>query len=199
MTLNLIVRRTHLYLGLLVAPWMLMYGLSSAVYNHQPFLRARFPVAQPEWTLAFEQPCHVILPEDEAQLRAAGARLLKEHGLEGVAFSVYRSGPIFNVYLPHFWHPRRLVYDTTRARLTLERRQFAWYEFLTHQHGRGGYQQPSVLDKVWACSVDLVCVALLVWVATGLYLWWQLPMCRRAGLVALLGGVAAFAVFLLKL
>jgi hypothetical protein len=199
MNLNLVLRRTHLYLGMLLAPWVLMYGVSSAVYNHQPFLREHFPMRQPEWTLLMDKSYQVDLPADNQQLRAAGARILQDNGLAGVAFGVYRSGATFNVFLPNFWHPRRLIYNSEQYRLRLERRQFSWSEFLTRQHGRGGYHQPTIGDNLWAFCVDLVCVALLAWVGTGLYLWWNLRATRVAGLLALCGGAGAFILFLLRL
>ena len=31
---NLLFRRTHLYLGMLMLPWMAMYALSTVVFNH---------------------------------------------------------------------------------------------------------------------------------------------------------------------
>ena len=199
MNLNLILRRLHLYLGMLLAPWVVMYALSSAVFNHRLFFQQRFPMSQPEWKFIFDRSYHVDLPADDTQLRQAGARILKDVGLEGVAFGAYRAGSTFNIYLPSFWHPGRLLYHTDNDRLTLERRGFALHEFFTRQHGRGGYDQPALRDKLWAFLVDLVCVALLGWLATGLYLWWNLPATRAAGLAALLGGMAAFACFLLTL
>ena len=199
MSFNLILRRLHLYLGILLAPWVVMYGLSSAIFNHHTFFQHHFPMSQPEWTLVFDKAYHLDLPADEHQLRDAGARILKDNGLDGVAFGVYRSGPTFNVYLPGFWHPGRLLYHADRDRLTFERRGFTWHEFLARQHNRGGYRQPAFRDKLWAFLVDLVCVALLGWLATGLYLWWKLPATRRAGVVALLGGLAAFVLFVLTL
>ena len=47
--------------------------------------------------------------------------------------------------------------------------------------------------------IDLVCLAFLIWVASGLYMWWSLPGLRRWGWVAVLAGLASFSLFLLRL
>ena len=66
-------------------------------------------------------------------------------------------------------------------------------------HIRAGWVQESFLSDLWAVIVDVVCIAFVVWVATGLYMWWLLPATRRWGLLALGAGWVTFAVFVLTL
>jgi len=47
--------------------------------------------------------------------------------------------------------------------------------------------------------VDLVCLGFIVWIATGIYMWWQLRRTRSWGFLALGSGVLLFLVFLLAL
>jgi uncharacterized iron-regulated membrane protein len=47
--------------------------------------------------------------------------------------------------------------------------------------------------------VDLVCLAFLIWIASGIYMWWQLRCTRFWGALALGSGVALFLVFVLAL
>jgi hypothetical protein len=47
--------------------------------------------------------------------------------------------------------------------------------------------------------IDLVCVAMIVWIISGLYMWWGLPALRRWGLLAILAGTASFVLFTLRL
>ena len=44
--------------------------------------------------------------------------------------------------------------------------------------------------------VDVFCVATLAWIATGLYLWWKLPVTRSWGWVAIGGGLATIAILI---
>ncbi len=64
MTFNVINRRTHLYLGLALIPWVLVYGLSSLMINHSPFFNKLFDDGTPPWNTKFEQEYHRPVPED---------------------------------------------------------------------------------------------------------------------------------------
>jgi len=47
--------------------------------------------------------------------------------------------------------------------------------------------------------VDTVCLGILIWIASGLYMWWQIRHVRLWGALALSGGLISFLVFLLGL
>ena len=81
----------------------------------------------------------------------------------------------------------------------MEDKRFRWDQFFTGLHARGGYQHDGLLNDAWAYIVDLVCVSILVWIASGLYMWWKLSSTRRWGAVALSGGILSFVVFLVAL
>jgi hypothetical protein len=72
-------------------------------------------------------------------------------------------------------------------------------EFLSDGPARGGFEQESLLNDAWGVVVDLVCLGFLVWVGTGLYMWWQLQPTRLWGGLALGGGFLAFVLFLWRL
>ena len=66
-------------------------------------------------------------------------------------------------------------------------------------HARGGFEQDGLLERSWSVIVDLVCVAIVLWIATGLYMWWGVPGSRRWGWVAISAGVVSFLVFTMRL
>ena len=66
-------------------------------------------------------------------------------------------------------------------------------------HARGGFQQEGFLHDAWAVVVDIICIAFLIWIASGICMWWLLPTCRTWGTVALGGGIISFVLFLLLL
>ena len=66
-------------------------------------------------------------------------------------------------------------------------------------HFRTGHGQVGPIQKVWAFIVDLVCISFLVWVFTGLYLWWKLPQVRAWGWVAIVAGLVSFVGILVSL
>jgi len=54
-------------------------------------------------------------------------------------------------------------------------------------------------DSIWALFVDMVCVGLLLWIATGIYMWWHLPATRGWGWLALGSGAICFAIIVATL
>lgn len=197
MTFDHVNRRVHLYLGLALLPWLLMYGVSSIPFAHGPFFEARDRAKNlPLWTVRFERPLDVPVPDDPAGLRQLGARLLRDAGITGVSFGTYRQSPTqVNVYAYSFWSSTQMKYFADRKTLVAEDRRFRWDHFLTGMHARGGFEQEGLLARSWSVVVDLVCVALVLWVASGLYMWWRLPGQRGWGWLAVAAGVASFALF----
>ena len=66
-------------------------------------------------------------------------------------------------------------------------------------HARGGFEHEGVLALSWSAVVDLVCLAMIVWIASGLYMWWHLPVQRRWGWIAIAAGTTTFVMFTLAL
>jgi hypothetical protein len=65
--------------------------------------------------------------------------------------------------------------------------------FLTRLHVTRGYPPSPGVRWIWALSVDLVSLAMLFWVASGLVMWWQLKSVRRAGAIIVLLSVSLAA------
>lgn len=189
-------RRTHLYLGLGLLPWFLMYGISSIPFAHGAYFEARDKASGlPLWTLRVDRPYSIDIPA-EGELRAVGARILKDLGIEG-SFGVSRQGPDqVNVWVYSFLHATQVKYFVEQRRVTVEDRRFRFDHFLTGMHARGGFEQESILTKAWGVVVDLVVVAMLLWVVSGLIMWWKLPGRRLAGWLALAAGATAWALFM---
>ena len=197
MNFLLFVRRTHLYLGLLLLPWVIMFGVSSIPLNHAG------GGERAQWTAIADGPFTAEPPAsaDPAALRALGARMMKAADISG-GFWVYRvSAQRVDAGHPNFFHPIRATYYVDQKRLLVERRALGLEPFLTGMHTRGGYDLGGFGDSLWAVSVDLVSVALLAWIASGLFMWWKLPGTglRRWGWLALAAGAASFALIIAKL
>ena len=204
MTFAHLNRRVHLYLGLALLPWFFMYGISSIPFAHTPFFDARDAARKlPLWTLRMDRPIDMNVPGPEAPVteqRAFGAALLSAAGIEGTSFGVYRqSDSQINVYSYSFWNSAQLKYFIPEKRFTVEDRRFRWDHFLTGMHARGGFENESALARSWSIVVDLVSVAMIVWIASGLYMWWGLPGHRRWGWIAILAGTMSFLVFTWRL
>jgi hypothetical protein len=152
------------------------------------------------WTLRASHTVDLPVPEGPEELRALGATLLRQADVSTSSFGVYRQSPTqVNVYAYSFRHSTQLKYFTDQKRMTVEDRRFRWDHFLTGMHGRGGFEQEGLLDRSWSVIVDLVCAAILLWIATGLYMWWGLQGSRTWGLITIGAGAAAFVFFTLRL
>lgn len=198
MKFNIVNRRTHLYLGLALIPWVLIYGLSSLIINHGPFFNKIFNSEIPLWSVKIEQEYHRPVPEN-ADLREVATEILKEFEL-GNSFFVSRPVPErININALDFTSATRLTYFIEEGRLLVEEQNFQFKTFLIVMHLRGGYEQDNFLDDLWAVILDLVCIAFVVWVFSGIYIWWNLRDLRFWGWVALVGGLLTFGWFLLAL
>ena len=191
---NLVFRRTHLYLGLLLIPWLLIYALSTVLFNHRDIFRPHHGGDQ-QWTPLWEKDYAIAPPAGTEALRATAQRILDDHRIKG-AFGVRRQGERLNLNVQNFWWPKRLTYDFNTKKLRAEERTFAATELLARLHTRTGYGQGGWLDNLWAFIVDAFCVTTLVWIATGLYLWWKLPATRSWGYAAIGGGALTIAILL---
>ena len=195
-------RQLHLYLALALLPWFVMYGISSVPFAHNQFfndLDARKGL--PTWRLRYEHAVDLPLPEsDPSSLRRFGKALLDEGGVRTSSYGVYRQSPTqINVYAYSFWRSTQLLYFSDRKLVRAEDRRFRFDQFLTGMHARGGFEQEGLLALSWSVVVDVVQIAILLWVATGLVMWWELRGHRRAGLLTILAGALCFTVFALHL
>ena len=193
MTFQHVVRRSHLYMGLFLLPWVVMFGASSIPLNH---ISVPDP---PTWAQVAEHAFDAEVPASGADLRPFGRQMMDAAGVEGGYF-VNRVNPRqVNVNHPNFLRSVRIIYHADRKRLITERRELTLRSFISGLHTRGGFDLGGVWDSVWAFFVDVVSVALILWIASGLYMWWHLPATRSWGWIALTAGAACFAAIIFAL
>lgn len=187
-------RRLHLYLGMALLSWFAMYGITAIPFAHNTW----FGKGGPVWTPRFDRPYAIEVPPG-GELRPTAAAVLRDNGLDG-AFGASRDKQgRLQIYRFDFRGATRLTYDPGRKRLLAEDRGFRWSSFLTGMHARGGFEQPGPLHKAWGVLVDLVCVGMLLWIASGIYMWWPVSGHRPWGWLALAAGALSFTLFLVAL
>ncbi|MEY4938884.1 MAG: hypothetical protein RIQ93_619 [Verrucomicrobiota bacterium] len=196
-----LTRRLHLYFGLALLPWLLMYGLSSIPIAHNQFFADRDAAKDlPLWTVRMERPFDAPVPRDQEKLREFGRAALAATGVTAPNFGVFSPNPTtVNIQSFSFLKTTRLVYRIDQQKITVEDRRFRFDQFLTGLHTRGGFEQDGFLPDAWAVVIDLVCLAIILWIATGVFMWHRMTRKRLWGWVALLAGAGSFAVFALKL
>lgn len=197
--LSRLLRQIHLYLALFLAPWVLMYALSTVVMNHRAQLREWYGGPLPQPVFEREVPFEAALPEG-ASPKQAGAQILGALGMEG-AFNANRRGAdgalIINRFDPVT--PRRITLVPGSGRLRIEKFPWDSRAYLERMHRRRGYQHEAPAEDAWAFSVDLFIAAILLWTVSGLWMWWELKKTRWWGWAALAGGCALFALFVVTI
>ncbi|MBM3787504.1 MAG: hypothetical protein FJW30_24375 [Acidobacteria bacterium] len=189
--LSLLLRRVHMYAGLFLAPWILMYAASTFAMNHRPHDR-KPPTFERERTETFpgefapEATPQQVALQLLAFLDLDGAHNVPRPAADG-KLTIQRLDPL---------HPRRITYQPDTKALIVEKQVFETSAFLERMHRRRGYQHDYWLEDLWAISVDVTIAGIVVWALSGLWLWWELKVTRRIGLLSLAGGVALFALFL---
>ena len=178
-----------------------MYGLSSIPFVRSAYFRSLYDDGIPQWTTRFETDYHLPVPRntDREALRKIAIKMGQDLNLEG-PFGAYRPNRSrLIVYKVAFWGNMRLIYDLENHRIRAEDKRFRWDQFFTSLHARGGFHHDEILNDAWAVVVDLVCIGFVVWIASGIYMWWLLRQTRLWGTFALGGGVLSFFIFLLGL
>ena len=190
MTFDKVNRRTHLYLGIALMPWFLLYAVSSVVLNHGSIVKKNAP---PQWNKLFEREHRMAPFNDDTDPWDAGKQLLADLGMEG-RYRVYFEDDNLVVLRNKFLSTIRLTYYPAQSKVTVEERRLRWNEALTSAHFRAGYYYPYFVERLWAFTIDLLVVSTLIWIASGLILWVQLKRFRFWGWVAIAAGMASFLI-----
>src|SRR5262249_11263821 len=93
----------------------------------------------------------------------------------------------------------RATYAIPQKKLKVEERKFQWNHLMVQLHERSGFQQTSRLQDAWGVAVDLATAGMLVLIASGLWMWWQVQRLRWSGALTILAGAATFGALVLAL
>ncbi len=193
------VRRIHMYLALFLTPWVLMYALSSLVFNHFATIQGWWGgnLNQYEKVEEFEYRADFgseVNPAEAARqilmdLDMDGAHFVRGN-LYGEAFTIMRQSP---------FSMRRVVYYPQKGSVIVEKQMANAPSILTRMHTRHGFVQPYVSMKLWGIGVEITVLAMLFWIASGLWLWWTIKPARVWGGICALGGIGLFAVLMFSI
>jgi hypothetical protein len=190
-----LIRRTHMYLALFLTPWMVLYALSTLVMNHHGFTSDPPPSFTQERELNYTN----TLPSDLNE-RDAARQILGDLDLDGPfnvggslkqgRLAISRAAPVL---------PRRITYLPKEQRVTVEKEKFDLSRFLRRMHTQRGFTQPYAAATMWGLTVDLVVLAMVFWVASGIWMWWEIKPARRFGGIMAVAGITLYALLLAML
>jgi hypothetical protein len=193
MTMKLL-RRIHLYAGLFLAPWVLMYAVSTIVMNHRALFRDKVGTG-PQWQQRSEHSFQGAFPADASpQLQAR--TILAWLGMEGAFNARWQPNQrSLVIQRQRLVDPVRITFTPSDNRVVVEAQPAKTSALLERMHRRRGFEQDQAADDIWAFIVDAFIVTLLFWVISGFILWWQIKTTRKLGLAFALGGAALFAIY----
>ncbi len=186
------MRDLHLYVGLFVSPFIVLYAAGAVLFNHGWMLQSE---AAPEsYTAA------VILPEETDSIQLAKA-VLRQIGVRGEIGNVRRDVRANRVIIPvdQPGQTTRIVVDVAAGVATVERQDRGLRHALTYLHLMPGQHLVAirgnwVFMRLWRWMTDATVYLILFSTVSGIYLWLLVRADRRAGLVALGAGVLSFLV-----
>ena len=207
MTVFRFVRSIHLYLALFLAPWVLVYGLSTLFMNHMSFFQGFYGKdwggSYVEKEMVYGKPLPVKEEPGGASridAEAAGRQILRDLGMDGAYWAdARRDGSRITVNRNDIIAPRQITYTPADKQLVVKRQTFQLPLFLRRLHTRRGYGSSYLADDVWAFVLDLLIVSILAWSVTGLWMWYKMKPTRRWGTLCAATGSVLFAVFLLAI
>lgn len=198
-SVTLYSRRIHMYLGLFLVPWALMYALSSLVFNHFATVRSWYggnmnefqKVEEFEYSGAFEEG---VADQDAARhilvdLDRDGPHFVRG-SLESGRLTVMRQKGV---------GVTRLTYDSSEGTIVVEEQVANAANFMTRMHIRHGFQQDYWSAKLWGLGVEVTALSMLFWIFSGVWLWWTIKPTRLLGGLFALGGIGLFSVLLFTL
>ena len=186
-----------MYAALFLAPWLLMYALSTLVMTHREFVVSLYPTRTPKLSTERELDYTRSFPATMSR-EEIGRQILQDLGLAGRhSLSGGQNGQPLIIHRQQGLFSRQVTFTPATQKILVQREEFRWLTFLERMHRRRGYDQPYALEDSWGASVDVAVVAMAFWSLSGLWLWWELKSTRRWGTVSLAAGLGLFATFLI--
>jgi hypothetical protein len=185
-----VIRRIHMYLGLTLMPWLLVYAISTLGMNH----RQLFTGGTDESLVVVTD--RVYRPELGPDLdpRRWARAILKDLGLEGRHAAEWReSDQALVIHRQSPGRERRITYWPADGRLVVEAAPFRLRRFLTGLHTLHGFGGAFPAATAWAVLVDMVSAAMIAWALSGLYLWWETRRARLWGGLTVAAGALTCA------
>src|SRR5678815_5514877 len=137
--LSRLVRRIHMFTGLFLAPWMVMYALSTLVMTHleyvNSFYTSKSPVLVKERELDYSRAFPPDLTRD-----VIAQQILNDLGMDGThSVSGGSYGRPLVIQRQHAMSQRRLTFDASKSKITIEREELRTPTILERLHRRRGY------------------------------------------------------------
>lgn len=194
-----VVRWLHLYTGLFLVPWMLVYAASALFLNHGPMLREWLDIKPPKLETVEEIS---FIPADSFPQEWAeqAAIILNQLELDGAHRVMPAQSNDKQLKILRICGSGNYIVTWNRTNnevVVQQQKPFSWLRLVNFLHFKGGYGQPYPAHLIWAVLVDAVALSMAFWVASGIYIWARRPKKRLLGGVCVFGGSVLFIALVL--
>ncbi len=188
----LLIRSLHLYFGLFISPFVLIFGISVLIFNHPDLINRVSPVKNiPDIKTKLDK-----IPYDTTDLRTAKAIIAKLSITGEIDFISRNDSSIsFPVKKPGL--RTQIKVNTNTGSVLITRKNEEVLRSTTFLHSMPGPHNVKVRGnsgfmKVWRILADVVVYFLLFLTVSGIFLWYILKAERVLGLYALVLGLLFF-------
>jgi hypothetical protein len=193
--LSRLVRRVHMFTGLFLAPWMVMYAISTMVMTHHESVKSLYGSERPalvkDRELDYSRSFSPNLRRD-----AIAQQVLNDLGMAGAhSVSAGKDGRAIVIQRQHAMAQQRLTFDPSKSTITIEREEFHTPTILERLHRRRGYDHPYAVDYMWGFMIDVAVAAMVFWSLSGIWLAWTLTATRLWGALSFVVGWGLFVAF----
>lgn len=191
------IRKIHMYLALFIMPWMLIYSISTMMMNHRDLILSFYKSPQPafETTQTMGVPDDLVLDQNPSGNAEQILNYLDMDGKHNVNGGENDRPLVINRQDP--FGQKRITYNPEQKTIKVEEQNFRLQTFMEQIHRRRGFDTPYFFEDVWGFTVDLAILAILFWVLSGLWMWWEIKQARKWGAISAGSGLLLFALFLI--
>lgn len=159
------IRNTHLFIGLISLPFLLMYSLSAAQMAHRKWFKPNPTITNATFSI----------PGAEAADGRALARTLIARGIvRGEVQRVQAKPNGFEVRLVRPGTVQDITYDRASGQAQVHTSTSDIVFMLNRLHHIAGTHHKDPMTNVWGVALGLVGALLMLLAASGIYLWFKM-------------------------
>jgi hypothetical protein len=192
-------RDLHLYFGLFISPFVLLFALSVFYLNHGKLIPGDLPSAETTRTLQIPDGFDRVKGREAVNL---ARELLPQVGVAGeIGFLRYVPKDRHLIFPVSKSGSEAIVdVDLDARAATVTRRRMSFWESISYLHKMPGPHNVAIRGnwvgmRTWRWVADSTIYLLLFISISGLYLWWTIRTERRIGFALLTAGAATLVAF----
>lgn len=169
-------RTTHLVVGLLAFPFVLMYGISAVQMSHGDWFSMQPKVTETTVTVA---------PPDGNDGRVLARALMDQYHLRGELQQVNATDTGYKLQVVRPGTVYQISYSSETHQARIRTSVAGFMGMMNRIHHLAGVHRSSMLVNIWGGWVIAVSLGLIILGLTGIYMWFTFYNERKIGFILL--------------